>query len=567
MPAIVTLTKDANTMDQWRQTIIRVTGNVNAMLEGQFVTSANISTTQSNSGYIAINVNSGFIQANGMLLTGITNTSVIVSPLGFTNAQLNSNSFVIATGPGLAGGNSAAVVNLGQTLLITASPVDSLVNTRTDLAASANAIVAAISLVGSINVANATLITTGVVQENFGGTGETAFTNGTTLIANTIGFSHITQASIFANSGILLTPGAGALTLTMNIVQGSNVNVAVSGNGGITISMNAIANATTSSPGILSFADDYNTIDPTIGVTPNAVNALYSNIVSTPATPSSSNSFGRLLFSNIYIGTTTPQTWYWVKPANLAFVIVTVIGPGGGGGATNSSSGTSNTADLYFGLPGQAGAFQKGIILSANLFSNTTIHIGATAKGGSPDNSVAFRTGTSATNSRFGNTSSASTGQWLLSIGGRGGRSDVSTVSSNSTANAFTMLTNYTTTTSNTFMGGSTSENTKDTGPTAGIRLLSFVQERHGGIGYTIQRGMANTTAFMEDGGRTPGSPGAPGGSLRLANVANGNTVYSDAFGFGHGGSGSLCVGTQFKGSRGGNGAPGIIIIEAYSNV
>jgi len=562
MPAIVTLTKDANTMDQWRQTIIRITGNVNAMLETQFVTSANISTTQSNSGYIAVNVNSGYIQANGMLLTGITNTSVVVSPLGFTTAQLNSNSVIIMTGPGLSGG-SLAVTNLGQTLLLTASPVDTMINTRVDLAATANIIVGAISLVSSLNVANATQITTGVVQENFGGTGEVAFSNGTTLITNT---NQLTQTSLFANSGILLTPGAGALTLTMNIVQGANVNVAVSGNGGITISMNAIANATTTTPGILSFADDFNTIDATIGVTPNAVTALYSNIASTPATPSSGNSFGRLLFSNIYIGTTTPQTWYWVKPANLAFVIVTVIGPGGGGGSTNSSSGSANTTDLYFGLPGQAGAFQKGIITAANLFSNTTIHIGTTATGGSPDNSVARRVGTSATNSRFGNTSSATTGSRLFSVGGRGGRSDVSAVASNSSSNAFTMLTNYTRTTDNAWTA-QTDGNGKDSGSTAQVRLLAFVEERPGGIGYQLTRGIANTTAYIEHGGRTPGSPGNPGAAVMLANVANGNTVYSDAFGFGHGGSGSLCIGTQFKGSRGGNGAPGIIIIEAYSNV
>lgn len=552
MPAIVIVTT-ANTMNQFRLTINQLVQNVNSMLEGSFITAGNLITTQTNAAAVALNVANGYIRANGILLFTLQNTNILT---GFTNAQLNSNSFIFNTGAGITG---AATVPLGNTITFTINPVDSLVNTRTDLAAAANSVAGTLASVSGANVVNATQITIGIAPEVRGGTGKSSFAAGDVLIGDT---TALRKTNFTMDTGLTQTLSSGGLMVSMNLIQGSNVNITSTGNGAITIGANGAPYGSISQAGLIILADDFNTPDTTLGVTANAVKAMSDRIAlePPPVISSNANGYGRLLQSNVYIGTIGQgsRTWTWLKPANLAFIVVTCIGPGGGGGGCNNfvTQSGANNRDIFFGTPGASGAFIRGVIPSANLaLTQYQIHIGEAGKGGLGDGNTAARAGGTASNTMFGNNSPASV-RYIKAFGGVGGRSDQS---SNTTE---------TTETGNTFTFYNSAQTPSSTEGWSSNKVIhtEFALERPGGIGYSL--GMVSAgldQVHIEEGGRTPGAPGRPGIAVTLVS-ANGNTTYSDALGFGHGGSGSIALG-GLKGSRGGNGAPGIVIIEAYSNV
>lgn len=80
-----------------------------------------------------------------------------------------------------------------------------------------------ISAAANVTVTNlvATSITlTNAIAVSQGGTGQTTYTNGQLLIGNTTG-NTLTKATLTAGSGITITNGAGAITITNSQLSGA----------------------------------------------------------------------------------------------------------------------------------------------------------------------------------------------------------------------------------------------------------------------------------------------------------------------------------------------------------
>ena len=83
----------------------------------------------------------------------------------------------------------------------------------------------AIQISAAANVTVTNLVATSVTLTNAiavsqGGTGQTTYTNGQLLIGNTTG-NTLTKATLTAGSGITITNGAGAITITNSSTGGA----------------------------------------------------------------------------------------------------------------------------------------------------------------------------------------------------------------------------------------------------------------------------------------------------------------------------------------------------------
>lgn len=83
----------------------------------------------------------------------------------------------------------------------------------------------AIQISAAANVTVTNLVATSVTLTNAiavsqGGTGQTSYTNGQLLIGNTTG-NTLTKATLTAGSGITITNGAGAITITNSSTGGA----------------------------------------------------------------------------------------------------------------------------------------------------------------------------------------------------------------------------------------------------------------------------------------------------------------------------------------------------------
>ena len=546
MPAISIVTS-ANTMDFWRLVINQLVSNTNAMLESNFFTAGNIIITLANSQAIALNVANGYIKGNGARIFTIPNTSILT---GITNAQLNTSNIVLVTSAGLEGGKT---IDLGSSTTINVVPVDSTTNSRTDLAASANSIVNALAQGNTGAAANASQITIGIALETVGGTGETTYSNGQILIGNTIS-GGLDKSQLTVANGVTIDLAAGSIKITANLIQGGNLNLTSSGNSGITISVNGIANATTTgSYGIISLVDDFLTNSTTQGVTANAVKALSDNIATNPSIGGSTNNFGRLIESNIFIGLVgTARTFVWQKPANLNYLILTLQGGGGGGCAANPL-GAGNTGNWISGTPGGAGGYLKCIIPS-NLIPNSTANIVIGAASANCLQGIANSSDAESLSGFRGHSITFGNPILITISGGESGQATTG-IGSFYKANGSTFDTQV--------------SDQQGTGITVNSSIIvlaknySEAQGYEGGAIFGRATGMRNN-AVVFVGAKARAMPGYPGSAIWTGSVA-GSFGGADAFGFGHGGGGTITV-SRGPGINGGNGAPGIVILEAYSN-
>ena len=576
MPTINVVNSSA-TMDSWRLVLNQIIANTNLMLETNFITSGNIEVSVAADAK-AINVVRGYISGNGSQISSVPNTSILS---GITNDRLNTNSVIILSGAGLEGGG---LLLLGNTVAFNVVPVDSITNTRTDLAASANSVVFALAQANSAGKANATLITTGIMGTTVGGTGKTSYsTNGMLLIGNSQS-GQLDSSTLTTANGISISADKQSINLSMNLIQGAGMNLSYSGNSGITIEANGTINAsTTGTSGIIRLVDDFNTPNPNVGVTANAVAALSDRIVTNPPLIQSSNNYGRFIQSDIFIGVNgVEKTFEYAVPANLGFLIITAVGQGGGGAAANSL-GAGNTGNWSFGYPGGAASMLR--IMVPAFLCNTSVpggriyirlHDGA---GGAPTNGLGGTPNTTEQSSggREGysggyaqvaktNSSGNMSNNICQVIGGEGGSAqnhDSYGGSNWEKSNAYIMIDS----------AQVVGIDTGDVNANCTILLYSPRRGPASTLGFIAGRMLATrNVAVMGSGGTVPGVPGTPGQGFSTSGIsgdsanAAGSYGGSDAYGFGHGGGGSLTI-SRGPGMKGGNGAPALVIIEAYSNV
>lgn len=578
MPTINTVNSSV-TMDFWRLILNQIIANTNLMLETNFVTQANIEVSVAATAR-AINVASGFISGNGALISSIPNTSILA---GITNSRLNTNSVFVLTGAGLEGGG---LLLLGNTVAFNVVPVDTITNTRTDLAASANSVVFAIAQANSSGKSNATLITSGIMSSTVGGTGKTSYSNGMILIGNSTS-GQPNNSIMGAQNGISLSAEKQSINLSLNLIQGAGINLSYFGNSGITIDSNGTINAsTTGTSGIIRLVDDFNTPNPNVGVTANAVAALSDRIVTNPPLIQSSNNYGRLIQSDIYIGINGQRSYFeYAVPANLGFLIITAVSQGGGGAAANSL-GVGNTGNWSFGYPGSAGAMLR-LVAPARVCNTVPngrlyirLHDGAAGAarnglGGTPnttEQSTDGREGGPGGYAQMSRANNFSGGGFaanvIFSISGGQGGSAQNHDSFGPGASSWERSNGY-------LMWDTASRQTIDTSQiNANCTILVFSPAIGAAYpGFIAGRNPATrNVAVMGSGGAVPGVPGTPGQGFSTSGIsgdsanAAGSYGGSDAYGFGHGGGGSLTI-SRGPGMKGGNGAPALVIIEAYSNV
>jgi hypothetical protein len=359
----------ANTMDYFRLSINGLAANINFASEtawGNGNITGNIIVTGKTSSDLALNVANGTIRANGYLLPSLNALNFIGTA---NNARLQNTNFSIPTQLGLS--SNIIVVSLGSTISINVAPVDSISNNRTDLPASANSIQWVLS-VANTNVANIGLMTSGVLEEIRGGTGETSYVNGETLIGNdTTGA--LDKATITAGLGMNITNGPGTIRANLNLLQGSGILLTEPAtNGAFTITANGYQTASLIQPGLMTFLDSFTSISTTDGVTANAVNAVYTLMAGVePQT----NAYGRLLQRNVFttsaINGNTRFTW--TKQANAQFIRVICIG-GGAGGANAITDGTTSNISVSSG--GGSGATFIGVFNADDFSTTETVQAG-----------------------------------------------------------------------------------------------------------------------------------------------------------------------------------------------
>lgn len=360
---------NANTMDFLRLSINGLAANINFATEsawGNGNITGNITVTGKTSSDLALNVANGIIRANGYLLPSLNALNFIGTA---NNARLQNTTFSIPTQLGLSA--NAIVVALGNTISINVAPVDSISNNRTDLPASANSIQWVLA-VANTNVANVSLITSGILPESRGGTGETSYANGETLIGNdTTGA--LDKATITAGLGMFITNGPGTIRANLNLLQGSGMLItAPATNGAFTLTANGYQTASLTQPGLMTYVDSFTSISTTQGVTANAVNAVHTLMAG--AEPQT-NAFGRLLRRDVY--TTSAfngnTRFTWTKDANSQFVRVICIG-GGAGAANAITDGTTSNISVSSG--GGSGATFIGVFNASDFNTTETVQVG-----------------------------------------------------------------------------------------------------------------------------------------------------------------------------------------------
>jgi hypothetical protein len=531
-------------MDFWRTSINTLVANLNNAIEGSFITEGNIFLSGTGT---ALNVSNGALRGNGIFLFSMNAHAL----LGLANNAKLQNAFInVHTTSGVTGGANA--VPLGNTITLSVSVVDSITNTRTDMPASANSVVWAM-IKANGDAINASVISA-TVDETRGGLGKSTYSPGDILVGNTAS-GKLDRTTITAGAGIVTTTGNGSVTVSANLIQGSGVILTSSGNSGITISANGYQLGNTTQAGLIRLYDDSDSTATDAVVTANAVNAIAARIASTSGR---ANLVGRMIDRKVY--TTANQagrtggllegTFYgWQKPANTNWVKVICVG---GGGAGANAGNTAVTTDSFVGSHGGAGGIVTWSNAAITIPDTVTVFVGG--GGWSGANSEAHRSGAE---SYFGD-------NYIEAPGGYGGKQSQYAEFSNSVQQVTVIATVTSPTASTERFWDVLLETSTDPG---------FPQWHQTSPNHTLND--IACYAFGGIGGSTPFGVGGQGGVI---GGMTDNTEYchgKDGVGYGAGGGGAIAdwncdvinIEPDSKGwVRGGNGAPGLVIVESYSN-
>ncbi len=360
------------TIDFGRQVLNGIVSNLNQMLATSYYTTGTINVATPNGQYVSLNVASGLIYGNGSGLISIRISEILGT---IKNSQLQNSAISILTGNGMSGGAS---VSLGSQVNLTVAVVDSITNTRTNLPASANSAAWAKSIV-AVQAVNASFVTLGTLATNVGGTGQTTYSgNGSMLIGNN---GTLSRNTIALGAGISAVYGQGSLRLSANLIQGSNLNLALTGaNSGIYISANAPPTGDISGTmGIIKLFDSNTSSNVDLAATPNSVNALYRQLSSALIVPFAPN---RLVAVSIY---NSRGTYTWNVAPTTAYLHVTVVASGGPGGGDSALLG--GTVENMFATGGCAGQHIEAFLTLSQLQTKTV------TAGGSNGNTQIIRVG------------------------------------------------------------------------------------------------------------------------------------------------------------------------------
>lgn len=380
---------------------------MNYITNNTYITTGTVRINPTTVNAVTLNVSNGIISGNGARIFSIPFTGITGQ---FLNRQIQNTTVTIASGTGVSSNGSAGLGGSPALLLVSTGIVDSKNNTSTILPASANSIRSLLDPVNTIEK------TEGIFKSNVGGTGITSYTNGQILLTSS---NTLVANTIRSNTGIIISNGAGLITVSANLVQGANILLTPAGsNGGILITQNALPNATFSTLGVVRLTDDYNTPSVNLGVSANALNTLSEYIESRKNDGLSINAYGRLIdvktYTNGPLG--NAASFVWTRPvpsANFAYAIITAVSPGGGSAAANNGHVPTNPANQFkhvLATGGGAGASIVAIVTADDLRlfldnagANTlTVNIGAIGLRGAKGGAAPGSAGTSAGNLTIG---------------------------------------------------------------------------------------------------------------------------------------------------------------------
>jgi hypothetical protein len=417
-----------NTIDFGRTIVNQLSSTLNGMLAPTgFNFDGNVVINPANTTAVSLNVANGFIIANGFNLFSIPGTAVSLN--AFRNSQLGNSSITVNATTGMNGGGT---LSLGSTISVNIVPVDSFVNTRTNIALSANSLRGANSILASV-AADANLVNTGVLSTAVGGTGRASFFigGGQTLIGTTEG--SLTTNTVRPGIGIAATYGPGSLGFSANLIQGTNTTVT----SGHQVFINAPPVATTTTLGIARLDDTTSCTDLTIAATANAVNAVHSAALAKFSSTSQDQS-GRLIEYSVY---STPGVYTWTKPANAGNIELIMIGAGGGGAGAGNGAGPTGTANANYCSGGFAGALIQVRFANSNVNSVCTITVGhaGNSSGSFRQGRVGYRGGNTIFSQNSGNTALD-----LYANGGNGGLTSVDSIAGSNLVTWFSMANSHT---------------------------------------------------------------------------------------------------------------------------
>lgn len=212
---------------------------------------------------------------------------------------------------------------------------------------------------------------------DYGGTGQTSYTNGQLLIGNTTG-NTLTKATLTAGSGVTITNGAGSITISATGTGGTVTSVSgtspISVATGTTTPVISISQATTSTNGYLS-STDWNTFN----------NKQPAGTYVTSISIASSNGF-----TGTSSGGATPSLTLATSVTGILKGNGTAISAATSG--TDYAPATSGTSILY---GNGAGGFSNVTIGTGVSFAGGTLS--ATGSGGTVTSVAALTLGTAGT--------------------------------------------------------------------------------------------------------------------------------------------------------------------------
>ena len=466
----------------------------------------------------SLNVTNGIILGNGFLLTSISPTG-LSGRIAVANVQ-NSSLTVLGIN-GLAHGGT---VSLGNTITINLSLVDSTVNSRINLAMSANAVTTLATELLSYG-SNASLRTIGLVSQANGGLEFASYTNGQILLSNGIS-SRLEKNTIEQGSGVTITNRAGNIALTANLISGINVSITPVGVDGIQISQNTQPAASKTSLGIVSLDDTVISTSITQAASANALNAMAKLLLTTTGATKS----GRLIRVDSYqeqphltiFAQSLANSYTWTNPdfGNVDYIIVEVLGAGGSAGQIqgNTRGSQANSFPSRWTVAsggGGGGGYIKAKITSPNASYTVVVGRGG---GSNPAGSIPSD-GNTGGQSIFGT-------NLLIANGGFGGANSRA-YHANSSWTAFGNIASGVVGTRG--MGGSTSNVANGVG---NCQVLFASPGGDCGDIFSIMGGRVNTNGnignldpmLIESAGGNPGWPWGEG-LLNGTNTDNANTI------------------------------------------
>lgn len=398
-----------NTIDFGRQVLNQISSNINSLLASGVTTTGNLIVRGADASHVSLNVAVGVIAGNGVNLFSVNARSVTINTL--RNSQLQNSSITVVAGVGTNGGG---VVSLGSAIRLNLVPVNSFTNTWANIAVAAAAVSNANAVIFSAGQ-NASLVTSGTLQVQYGGTGYNTYSGvrGATLIGTTEG--SLVANTIRPGAGISASYGNGSLSFSANLVAGQNVQII---NGNRIRLLTPVASTTTN--GFVQLNDTLTSTSTTQAATANAINAAYVR-VDTTLPPTLPDVSGRLIQISVY---STPGVYTWTKPANTRYIDIIMIGAGGGGAGANS--GNLSAATYTYGMGGYAGALLYASIANDNVHSTMTVTVG---HGGNSTGAIA-RVGYKGGDTIFANTANSSHAYYA-----NGGNGGLTVTVTNSSAN------------------------------------------------------------------------------------------------------------------------------------